>query len=383
MQARVCTGRDIASALDAVDDRLTSGFDPTVGVVFCSVSHDFAELGRLLAARGITVVGVTTAGEIADDRILEEACVVMLMDPDPEAFAVRLMSVDAENTIADLAKELGRYATATFASPVVLAFASGVRSDGEPVVGGVHAGAGRTIPLFGGMAGDDLRMTDSYVFSGSSAYAEGLIGFVLDGDRFHVEGTATSGWQPVGVEKTITSSQANVVSTIDGEPALDVYRQYLNIEDLGGYKGGQAVALGVQYPLMVNRGNGTSVIRAPLFFGAETGSLIFAGGVPQGATVTFCIPPSLDIVERVVAEAADVHRSIPDADAILLVSCKARHLALGPLAEDEVRELHGMWQAPMAGFFSYGEIGGRNPQDCDFHTETCTLVVIRERPAAA
>jgi hypothetical protein len=47
---------------------------------------------------------------------------------------------------------------------------------------------------------------------------------------------------------------------------------------------------------------------------------------------------------------------------------------------DEVQELHNMWNAPMAGYFSYGEIGARNPSECDFHTETCTLVVLRELP---
>jgi hypothetical protein len=88
----------------------------------------------------------------------------------------------------------------------------------------------------------------------------------------------------------------------------------------------------------------------------------------------------MDIVERVVAEVREIHDSMPNADALLLVSCKARHLALGPMVLDEVQELHNMWNAPMAGYFSYGEIGARNPSECDFHTETCTLVVLRELP---
>jgi hypothetical protein len=179
----------------------------------------------------------------------------------------------------------------------------------------------------------------------------------------------------------VTRAEANVVYTIDGVPALDVYRTYLNIDHDRSVPpdGADIVALGVQYPLSVRRGNGTAVIRAPLFYQPESEALIFAGAVPEGARIKFCIPPSLDIVDRVLGEVEDLHARMPDAEAVLLVSCKARHLALGPLALDEVRGIHELWNVPMAGYFSYGEIGGAEPRLCDFHTESCTLIALRAR----
>jgi hypothetical protein len=382
MKTHVCTAQDVTGLFQQVDDQLAGGLRPTLAVVFASVALNLHELGRGFARRQIEVVGVTTAGEIANARMLEEGCVALLLEADRSAFFVSLQSVSTGQTVEPLARALGRRAVERFANPVVIAFVSGVRTDGEPVVPGVHAGAGRPIPLFGGMAGDDLTMKNTYVFSGDEMSEEGVVGLVLDGDRYEVEGIAANGWQPVGVEKTITSSAGNVVYSIDGEPALDLYRKYLDIPNRheGGEPAGPAIVLGVQYPLSVRRENGTSVIRAPLFYGPDK-SLIFAGGVPQGSKVKFCIPPSIDIVERVVAEAAAVRESIPDADALILVSCKARHMALGPLAEDEISELYKIWGAPMAGYFSYGEIGAREPHHCDFHTETCTLVVLKEAVA--
>jgi hypothetical protein len=379
MKTHVCTGQDVSGLFHEVDAQLAAGLRPTLAVVFSSVALHLHELGREFTRRDIDVVGVTTAGEIANARLLEEACVALLLEADRSAFFVSLQAVHNGETVAPLARELGRRAAATFGNPIVIAFVSGVRTDGEPVVPGVHAGAGRPIPLFGGMAGDDMTMKNTYVFSGDQISEEGLVGLVLDGDRYDVEGIAANGWQPVGVEKTVTSSAGNVVYTIDGEPALDLYRTYLDIphSDPDERPAGPVVVLGVQYPLSVRRDNGTSVVRAPLFYGPDK-SLIFAGSVPQGAKVKFCIPPSLDIVERVVAEAAAVRESIPDADALILVSCKARHMALGPLAEDEISELYKIWGAPMAGYLSYGEIGAREPHHCDFHTDTCTLVVLKE-----
>ncbi|HEX7069905.1 MAG TPA: FIST N-terminal domain-containing protein [Rhodothermales bacterium] len=379
MKSRVCSGPDVQSVLRSIESEIGTSFQPTLAIVFCSVAHDFAALAGTLSERRIAVVGATSSGEIANADTMEEGCVAMLMDMAPDAFAVELHPRRNGESVADLARNLGASATRRFANPTIVAFASGLQSDGEDVVRGVQAGAGRPVPLFGGMAGDDLRMTNSFVFDGSGVSNEGVLGLVLDGDRFQIEGLATSGWQPVGVDLSVTHSQGNVVYTIEGEPALDVYRKYLNFENSEiDTSAGIAMALGVQYPLSVKRPDGTSVIRAPLFFNPENNAMIFAGGVPEGAKVKFCIPPSLDIVERVLEEATDVHRALPEADALILVACVARRMALGPLAEDEVQGLYDIWGTPTLGFFSYGEIGGRRPELCDFHTETCTIIALRE-----
>lgn len=372
MKAQVCSGYDAEAVLRNIDDAVAAGLRPTVAFVFCSVAHDFEAVARAIAGRGIAVVGATTAGEITDGVLLEESCSALLMEVDPAAFVVELKSAAGGASLSSLAWELGAAAVARFERPVVFAFVSGIKADGEDVVHGIRAGAGRSIPVFGGMAGDDLRMKASYVFSGDGSADEGVVGLVLDGDRYEVEGIATSGWQPIGIEKTITRARANVVYTIDDEPALDVYAKYLGQREMF------VNASGVQYPISIRRDDGTSVIRAPLLYDADLDAMIFAGTVPEGAKMKFCIPPSIDIVERVVEEASELRGRVPGAEALLLVSCVARHAALGPMSHDEVAELHDLWGAPMLGYLSYGEIGGNEPRHCDFHTETCVLVALRE-----
>ena len=375
MRTRVCSEYDVPSILRCVDDEIASGLRPTLAVVFCSVAHDFSALGRQLGERGMDVVGVTTAGEVANAGLFDESCAVMLMEADPEAFAVRLKARTNGEAMSGLAQQLGREAAERFDRPVMFTFVAGVRANGEDVMEGIRAGAGPSLSLYGGMAGDDLLMENTYVFSGEEATEEGVIGLVLDGDRFEVQGIATSGWQPIGIEKTVTRSEANLVYTIDGESALDVYHKYLGQRQI------IIEASGVQYPLSVRRQDGSEVIRAPLLYDPEQDAMIFAGNVPQGAKVKFCIPPSLDIVEQVVEEASEMQRRLPDADAVFLVSCIARHMALGPLSADEIQGLYDLWEAPMLGYFSYGEIGAGDAAHCDFHTETCILVALRESEA--
>jgi hypothetical protein len=79
-----------------------------------------------------------------------------------------------------------------------------------------------------------------------------------------------------------------------------------------------------------------------------------------------------------LSEVRAFHDRAPDADALLLFSCKARHFALGPLAEDEVGSMQRFWNVPMVGFYTYGEFGKNAAGATDFHNETCVLVVLKE-----
>jgi hypothetical protein len=111
----------------------------------------------------------------------------------------------------------------------------------------------------------------------------------------------------------------------------------------------------------------------------EAGTLVLAGGVRNGDKFRFSIAPGFEVIDQTVEEFGEWKRSAPNADALILFSCKGRHAALGPLIEDEVKGIYDFWKKPMIGFFTYGEIGPSKNGRCEFHNETCSLVVIHER----
>ena len=379
MTTRVTSGLDPSTVLAEVDRLRAAGDRPTLALAFCGPDQDLDVLRAALVSRGMAVVGASTAGEIADASLTEDGIALLLLDAPKDAFSVWSDRRAEGETSATVAERLGRFAADRYADPVVITFGSGLTTDGEAVVNGVQAGAGRPVTLFGGLAGDNLRMVETRVASSSDVLTDGLVGLVLDGARIETQGLATSGWQPVGVEKTVTRSEGNVVFELDGESVLDVYGDTFGIEGLRDPEASIVMDIGVQFPLSIRRDDGTSVIRAPLFPAPGTGGLVFAGGVPEGSRVRFCVPPSLDIVERVVAQASALRDRAPAPDAVLLVACKARHTALGPIAEDEVEALYRLWGAPLVGYFSYGEIGAQHGGACDFHNETCSILTLRER----
>lgn len=56
---------------------------------------------------------------------------------------------------------------------------------------------------------------------------------------------------------------------------------------------------------------------------------------------------------------------------VLMISCLIRFHSFGPLFTQEVDSIYNLWEKPMAGFLSYGEIGNTGDQKiAEFHNAT-------------
>jgi hypothetical protein len=364
-----------AASVETLERQLTtlrSGqFTPTLAIVFAAVAHDLAEVARVFREAGVDVFGASSAGEIivggAGESIRERHIVALVLDLERPAYGVRLLETDGRGW-HELGVAAGRWARASFDRGPILIMGTGLTSDGEQIVRGVLREAGADTPAFGGLAGDD-QFAQTYVFTSRKVSSEGVIALAFDGDRVALDGVATSGWVAVGAEKTVTSAEGNIVHTIDGVPAMDVYKDYL------GVSSDTDLLIG-EYPLQLQR-DGYAVLRAALAAAPGSRSLVYGGTVPQGSKVRFSCSPGIAITEHALSEVREFQQRVPAADALLLFSCKARHIALGPLAEDEVEPIQQLWNAPMVGFYTYGEIGRSARGATDFHNETCVLVTLR------
>jgi len=375
MKAINIKGTSIGEIENAFAKAVPETFKPTLAIVFCSIVQDRVALVSFFDKKGIDVYGSTTAGEIIDSEITEGGTVIMLLDIKKEHYTIFKKS---SSKTLELAKEMAVAAKDRYIDPSIMVISSGLTVDAEDIINGVHT-YDNTIPLYGGLAADDLRMTASYVFTNDFETENGLLGLLIDNEKIHITGLATSGWDNIGVEKTITKSTGNIVYSIDNEPALDVFVKFFQFtENL--HDRAEVIAMNfAQYPLQMKKSNGNTVLRAPLMANMEDSSLIFAGGIPEGSKVQFSVPPGFDLVDKTRDSLSVLKDTIEDPDAIIVFSCKARHLALGPIMEDEAGKLRAIWDKPLLGFFTYGEIGTAVDSVCDIHNETCSMVVLEER----
>ncbi|MFK7924119.1 MAG: FIST signal transduction protein [Bacteroidia bacterium] len=377
MRTITFSGDSLSAVAKQIDQILQNGFQPTLAIVFSSVVQKYQDLTALLDQHGVDVIGATTAGEICGDETLEFSISGMLLDINKSYYRLH-KEERKDRTTYQIAQDSAIFAKSQFEDFGMITVSGGLNTDGEEIIRGVKDIAGEDVKLYGGLAGDDFKMEDSFVFSNHWNTNDGILSLILDQKKISLEGIAVNGWQAVGVAKTVTHAEGNIVYSIDDEPALDVFIKYFGLSSSLDARKEVASTLGVQFPLQVQRMDNTSVIRAPLMGNNEDGSLVFAGGIPQGAKVKFSIPPSFDIIEQVIEDSQHLKNSVPDADGLILFSCKARQLALGPMIEEEISGMRSLWDSPMVGFFTYGEIGKSKKGKCDFHNETCSLVILKE-----
>jgi hypothetical protein len=362
-----------ASSVEQVEAHIESvrrdGLEPTLAIVFSSLDHNLKEVSAAFAKFNIEVFGTSTSGEIINDEVYEGSIGVMLLDINRDIYRLNVFDGKGK-TYYQVGQHVAEWAKTVYDHPAFMVMTSGLRADGEQIVNGIICTIERQVPLFGGAAGDDLRMQETFVFSTSEVLVNGVIALIFDGHAIDLKGIAASGWKGIGTPKTVTKAEGNIVYRIDDEPALDMYNKYLDI--------GDDPMRAAEYPLLLIRDDDSVVLRAA-FVVNEDKSIIYTGSVPEGAKVRFSMPPGSEIIDYAIEQMTDFSKQNAGSDAIVLFSCKARHLALGPTVEEEISAVHKLWKAPLVGFFTYGEIGPGPQGRCDFHNYTLVPVLINAK----
>lgn len=394
MKAKTIKGKSTEDIQLALNQIMADGFQPNLAIVFLSVKQDREAISKLLDDNGIQIFGATTAGEFIDDEIEEGSIVMMLLDMNPDYFKIEFLETSQETAFEDATK-LGITGKEIFSNPAFIIANSGVSLDGEPFVEGILQGfekppssADGEVTIFGGKAGDDLALEATFVFTNGKSNDSALVALIIDEDKIDIKGIATCGWQAIGTTKTVTKSEGNIVYTIDDKPALDMLLNYLGVEiKLDGNKEIVTFLSSWYYPLQVERENVDPVIRTAMFANSEDRSLICSGKVPQGSKVKFSLPPDFDSIDTVIAECKSIKDNAEQrADALIMFSCVSRYLSFGMVIKEELEQVQKIWDAPMAGFFSYGEYGkslstrqAGKARKNDYHNNTCCVVALKEK----
>jgi hypothetical protein len=387
MTAKSIKGKSTEEIELALQQSMADDFQPTLAIVFVSVKQDREAISRLLKEKGIQVFGATTAGEFINGEIETGGIVMLLLDMNPAYFKIEFVETSQETGFED-AKKLGITGKETFTNPAFIIANSGVSLDGEPFVEGIIQGfekslssADGEVTIFGGKAGDDLALESTFVFTNGKSSNSAIVALIIDEGKIEVKGIATCGWKAIGTTKTVTKSEGNIVYTIDDKPALDMLMNYLGVEiKKEGNKDIVTFLSSWYYPLQVERENVDPVIRTAMFANRQERSLICSGKVPQGSKIKFSLPPDFDSIDAVVADCKSIKKNAhQQADALIMFSCVSRYLSFGGVMKDELEQVQEIWDAPMIGFFSYGEYGKSKTGKYDYHNNTCCLVTLKEK----
>ncbi|MDH3648080.1 MAG: FIST C-terminal domain-containing protein [Saprospiraceae bacterium] len=385
MKAKSIKGSSPAEIRTALSTSLADGFKPSLALVFISIKQNRKQVIDALSDKGIDIIGATSSGEFINGHQSEGEIVVLLMDIQREHYCILFEDIGDRNQ-EDATSQLVQRAFNKFDKPAFILITTLLTSDGkfldgEGLISCIERQAGPDISMFGGMAGDDITFTGTWIFTQDQSTDYGMAALVLDEAKVELHGLALSGWKPMGVFRRATKSEGNLLYTIDDRPALEMYLQYL------GHK--EAVledqieffeTIGIHYPFQIERIDREPKMCSPIGYDKENKALVCESDVPQGSRLRFSTPPDFDIIETVMNKASEIKKMQDSAaDALLIFSCAGRLNALGPMAQQENEGLFKVWNAPMAGFYTYGEFGKGENGKHEFHSTTCSWVALKEK----
>jgi len=353
---------------------IETDFKPTVAITFVSIRHNLSHLTKIFTNHNIDLVGCTSSGEITDNNIYEGNISVLLLDMPQNDYKILKKHVNDDDNYTNITT-LGKQINHSFYHASVLLFSGGITFDGVKIVDCIKEVNKSDLPIYGGLAGDDLRLKTTFSFSNNWISESGVVALVINNDKIKVKGKCVSGWESIGGKHQVTKCKGNILYEINEKPALDTYNKYFGFaNDLNNQEFIQSIS--GQYPLIFHKPGGYTIMRSAVINDLEKNAIVLAGSVSEGDYFEFGIAPDFELYDRTITAFKPLKREIPNIDAALIINCKGRQTAFGPEIENETEAIYSLWKAPTVGFFSYGEIGNVDNGPCEFHNVTCTLATL-------
>jgi hypothetical protein len=329
--------------------------DMAVAVFFCSTAYDLEALAAELRLQfqDLPLIGCTTAGEITPVGYQDGSITGFSIGGAGSRAAITRIDYlgDCAISAGFLAAEelMARFAqggppvddTNTFG----LLLIDGMSAREEVVVSTMHWGMG-TIPLLGGSAGDDMRLSNTFVYhDGAFRSNAALLTLVQIDAPFRTFNTKHFRGTEQKLVVTGADPERRIVLELNAAPAAEEYARIVgcNVADLSAEVFGERT-------LMVKIG-GEYYVRSIQKVGAD-GSLTFYSAIEQGVVLTLAAPG--DLVEDLRELFVGMRNDIGPPQLVIGFDCvlrglemerrQVRHIASGIMADNNV-----------VGFATYGE----------------------------
>ena len=167
-----------------------------------------------------------------------------------------------------------------------------------------------------------------------------------------------------------------------GKPAISIYEEYFGEEHLSELHEGLLPSLAVSYPLgVLMPETNEMLIRNPVFVD-QRGAMTFTTAIPEGAEIRIMISDierGLEVAEMVAKDAlAKLEGRKPKV--ALVISSVARKKMLGVHADEEISVIQKVLgrDVPIAGYYSYAQIGGKLADQVPFHNGALLVWLLAE-----
>lgn len=325
------------------------------------------------------ILGCSTSGEIIGTEVMDGSVVITAVFFERTELAFTSVAI---NDMKDSFK-CGEYLAGILSKrglKHVMVLSDGLKVNGSGLAEGLTSKLPSDVAVTGGLAGDQALFKKTLVFLDALPETNTIAAVGFYGDNISIGYGSMGGWDSFGSDRVVTKARGNILYELDKKPALELYKKYLGDEARG------LPATALLFPLSLRlKEKDKSLVRTVLSIDEKDGSMIFAGDVPEGASVRLMKAN----FERLINGAAGAARLCAEVcvnqppDLAILISCVGRKLVLKQRIEEEVEAVRDVLGETvyMTGFYSYGEMCPVSPdvKKCELHNQTMTITTFCER----
>lgn len=342
-----------------------------LAIVFSSVGLSHPKLLSTIytsLGKRLPLIGCSGAAIICNQGIFKHGLVIMLLSlPANVDFKIGCVRNIKTKTALVAGKELAEellYGFKTTRRVLNIIFSDGLIQEGSDLIYGLQERLGRSFPLMGASASDNMRFLKTYLYFNQELLSDSIIGILWGGKLIFGLGIK-HGWKPLGKPRTITRSKGNIVYEIDDKPAVEIYEEYLsrNLSELQK----ELKRISILYPIgLYIPGEEEYLLRNVLSVG-DDGSMRFQGNVSAGSQIRLMIATkescltatqqAIDEAKRGLSIQMIGFKKEQMRNFVLVFDSVSRYILL---RREAIRELEIIKEAlgedtPIIGLYTYGE----------------------------
>ena len=340
----------------------TEGISAKIGLLFNSVGYDQKKLmeGIKSVAADVDVIGCTSSAGIItpDGYMIDETGTAGMLSLGGDDLTVACYGMakgkSARETGREVAKKALEKAGLDYAPDYF--FMSASPAEEEEYIRGIQDIIGR-VPCFGGSAADNTVEGKWSIFYNDTIFNDGVVAafFYTANDIATVYTGAYNETKDMGIITKLNDTR--VLAEIDGEPALDKYKNWRGLDD-EAVTGGNLLVTTITSPLGVkDRLGNLTAIRHPMN-GNDDKSMNIGANLAVGTTVIRMEATVDELINSTGKTLKELKKKCPNAAGYLLVHCGGRRLGIGDRMNEVYEQLKKeAGDVPFLVAFTFGEYG--------------------------
>ena len=319
------------------------------------------------------IMGASSIANIVEDEIIYDTLSVAVIHFSHTKIQLASVCIDDHTNAFEAGKALTTQLLRTDMKHIFV-LSGGMYISGSELTKGINHILPSTVFASGGVA-SGMPKDKTWVLSDRQVDAKTVVAVAFYGDHIHIGSGCEAGLEKLGLSREVTKADDRELFTLDGKPALALYKKYLG-------KQVQSLNENFLFPIAILDEKGSIIkIRSVIDVDEENQSIILNDTIQEGMSISLMTANFNRLVEGAYQAARQSWDGPQEREYFIIpISCTGRKKIMSQRIEEELSALtEGLPPSRhVLGFYSNGEIAPIDGYPCTLQNHTMTLTSIYE-----